>query len=93
MLRFTPPGDQRLATAYSLDVWVAGSESNIAAAARVLGHTVSWASRLPDNVLGRKVGATLLSLGIDTSQMILQGGVYLEAYSFNNSINRLLTSG
>ena len=93
MLRFSPPGDQRLATAYSLDVWVAGSESNFAAAARVLGHTVSWSSRLPDNILGCKVGATLLPLGIDTSQMILQGGVYLEAYSFNNSINRLLTSG
>ena len=38
MLRLSPPGRQRLSQAASLDVWVAGSESNVAAALRVLGR-------------------------------------------------------
>ena len=70
MLRLSPPGRQRLAQAPSLDVWVAGSESNVAAALRVLGRTVSWVSRLPDQPLGRRIEAALRAAGVDVSHVV-----------------------
>ena len=62
MLRLSPPGRLRLAQAASFDVWVAGSESNVAAALSVLGLSVSWVSRLPDNPPGHKVADALRAL-------------------------------
>ena len=70
MLRLSPPGRLRLAQATSLDVWVAGCESNVAAALRVLGQSVSWVSRLPDNPPGRKIADALCALGIDVSHVV-----------------------
>lgn len=70
MLRLSPPGRLRLAQATSFDVWVAGSESNVAAALRVLGMSVSWVSRLPDNPPGRKIADALRALGVDVSHVI-----------------------
>ncbi len=52
MLRFSPPGRQRLAQALTFDVWVAGCETNVAVALVTLGHSVSWVSRLPDQPMG-----------------------------------------
>ncbi len=66
MLRFSPPGHRRLAQASTLEVWAAGSESNLAATLRVLGLSVTWASRLPDNALGQKIAAELRAYDIDT---------------------------
>ncbi len=70
MLRLSPPGRLRLAQATSLDVWVAGSESNVAAALAVLGLTVSWVSRLPDNPPGRKVADALRAANVDVSHVV-----------------------
>jgi len=70
MLRLSPPGGLRLAQAASFDVWVAGSESNVAAALCALGLSVSWVSRLPDNPPGRKVADALRGLGIDVSHVV-----------------------
>lgn len=70
MLRLSPPGGLRLAQAASFDVWVAGSESNVAAALSALGLSVSWASRLPDNPPGHKVADALRGLGINVSHVI-----------------------
>ena len=70
MLRLSPPGRQRLGQAASLEVWVAGSESNVVAGLRVLGRSVSWASRLPDNPLGRRIESALLAAGIDVSSVV-----------------------
>lgn len=70
MLRLSPPGRLRLAQAASFDVWVAGSESNVAATLCALGLSVSWVSRLPDNPLGHKTTDTLRGLGIDTSPVV-----------------------
>jgi len=70
MLRLSPPGRLRLTQAASFDVWVAGSESNVAAALCALGLSVSWVSRLPDNPPGHKVADGLRALGIDTSHVI-----------------------
>ncbi len=53
-----------------MDIWLAGSESNVAAALCVLGVTVTWVSRLPDQPLGRMVGAGLRAAGIDVSGIV-----------------------
>ena len=70
MLRLSPPGRQRLAQASAFEVWVAGSESNVAAALCALGLSVTWVSRLPDNPLGRKVASTLRAAEIDVSHVV-----------------------
>ncbi len=70
MLRLSPPGRLRLAQATSFDVWVAGCESNVAAALCVLGLSATWVSRLPDNPPGRKVEAALRAVGIDVSHIV-----------------------
>ena len=70
MLRLSPPGRLRLAQAASFDVWVAGCESNIAAALCALGLSVSWVSRLPDNPPGRKIADALRALGVDLSHIV-----------------------
>ena len=70
MLRLSPPGRQRLAQASALEVWVAGSESNVAAALSILGLSVSWVSRLPGNPLGRKVETALRGGGVNVSHII-----------------------
>jgi 2-dehydro-3-deoxygluconokinase len=70
MLRLSPPGRLRLSQATSFDVWVAGSESNVAAALCTLGPSVSWVSRLPDNPPGHKIADTLRGLGVDVSHVI-----------------------
>lgn len=71
MLRLSlPPCGGRLAQCRSFDVWLAGSESNVAAALCVLGRSVTWASRLPDQPLGRKVEAGLRAAGIDVSAIV-----------------------
>lgn len=70
MLRLSPPGRQRLAQASAFEVWVAGSESNVAVALRTLGLSVTWVSRLPDNPMGQKVMATLRAADVDVSHVV-----------------------
>ena len=70
MLRLSPPGRLRLAQAASLDVWVAGCESNVAAALCALGLSATWVSRLPDNPPARKVEAALRATGVDVSHVV-----------------------
>ena len=70
MLRLSPPGRLRLVQAESLDVWVAGCESNVAAALNALGLSVSWVSRLPDNPPGHKISDALRAAGADVSHVV-----------------------
>lgn len=74
MLRLSPPGRERLAQAQAFDVWVAGCESNVATALRVLGRSVSWVSRLPDNPLGRRIEADLRAQDVDVSHVVWTPG-------------------
>ena len=67
MLRFSPPGRQRLEQAASLEVWPAGAELNVAVGLARLGTPVTWVSRLPRNPLGRRVEAHARAHGVDTS--------------------------
>src|SRR5215207_4276135 len=66
MLRFTPPGWQRLEQANAFDLWVAGAELNVAVALARLGEPAAWVSRLPDNPLGRRLAAHARANGVAT---------------------------
>lgn len=70
MLRLSPPNGARLAQCQTFETWLAGSESNVAGALRVLGKSVTWASRLPDHALGRKIESGLRAWGIDVSAVV-----------------------
>lgn len=65
MLRLSPPGDERLETADSYDVHIAGAESNVAAVAQRLGLDVVWTSKLPDSPVARKLVGTLRTHDVD----------------------------
>src|SRR5438094_9036647 len=67
MLRLSVrPGD-RIEDAAAFEVHVAGSEANVAYAAARVGLRSAWVSALPENPLGRRVGATLAGAGVDIS--------------------------
>ncbi len=66
MLRLSPPGDERLESASSLQIHVGGSESNVAVAADRLGAVSTWLSKLPRTPLGRRVVGELHQCGIKT---------------------------
>jgi 2-dehydro-3-deoxygluconokinase len=69
MLRLSPPGRGRLERADSLDLHVAGSESNVAVALAALGFRARWVSRLPDSPLGRRVASELSRAGVDVDSV------------------------
>ncbi len=82
MLRFSPPGNERLETATDLEVRAAGAESNVAVAASRLGADAVWTSKLPDSPLGWRVTSELERYGLKTepvhSNEGRQGTYYLE---------------
>ena len=65
MVRMTPPHFQRMEQARTLDVEIGGAELNTAVGLARLGHSVAWASRLPDNPLGKLVAARVRESGVD----------------------------
>ncbi|MBV9875772.1 MAG: sugar kinase [Verrucomicrobia bacterium] len=67
MLRFSVPAGRLLADAPVFDVHVAGTESNVAVAVARMGFKSRWLSRLPDNVLGRRIADTIAAQGVDCS--------------------------
>ncbi len=71
MWRLSAPGQERLATARSLDLHIGGAESNLAIALARLGKRVAWWSRLPQNALGEHIMQTLGSHGVDISGICL----------------------
>lgn len=69
MLRFSPPGRQRLEQAHTLEVWPAGAELNTAVGLARLGTSAAWVSRLPATTLGRKIASQAQAAGVDTSEV------------------------
>ncbi len=55
--------------AHSLDLSVAGAESNLAIGVRRLGRSAAWISRVGDDEFGRLVVGTLTAEGVDTSRV------------------------
>jgi len=70
MLRFTPPGVQRIDQAPHFELEVGGTESNTSVGLARLGMAVAWLSRLPANPLGRRIARTLAGQGVDTSHVV-----------------------
>ncbi|HHT25728.1 MAG TPA: sugar kinase [Firmicutes bacterium] len=70
MLRFTPPGAQRLEQAAEYRVYVGGSEANVAVGMARLGLQTAWIGKLPKNPLGRRVAAEIAAQGVDVSRVV-----------------------
>lgn len=67
MLRLAAAPGYRLEQSQQLDVYVAGSELNVACLLSRLGVSCAWASSLPASMLGRIVTNTARTHGVDTS--------------------------
>jgi 2-dehydro-3-deoxygluconokinase len=67
MLRLAAAPGYRLEQSQQLDVYVAGSELNVACLLARLGVSCAWASSLPDSMLGRMVSNTARTHGVDIS--------------------------
>lgn len=82
MVMITPTDGSPLAQAREFSLHPGGAESNLVIYLALLGHRVSWASRLGDDALGRRVLADVGSYGVDTSLVELdpdaQTGVYFK---------------
>ena len=84
MLRLSPPRGQRLETEGPFDAQIGGAESNVAAAASCLGAEATWLSKLPDNLLGRRVVRSVRGHGVtpnvvwDEREEARLGTYYLE---------------
>jgi 2-dehydro-3-deoxygluconokinase len=66
LLRFSPPGQQRLDQARLFEIGVGGSELNVGCLLARLGRRVAWISRLPVGPLGRIVEGEARRHGVDT---------------------------
>jgi 2-dehydro-3-deoxygluconokinase len=69
MLRYTPPGNERLERAERLNVTVGGAELNTAATLACLDTPVAWVSQLPESPLGRAVARQGRAAGVDVAHV------------------------
>ena len=69
MIRLTPPFNERLERATSLNLTCGGAELNVAVTAACLGHEAAWVSALPDTPLGRIIVRAGRGHGVDMSQV------------------------
>ena len=65
LLRLSTPGHERLGHAGRLDVHVGGAEMNALITAGALGLRATWATRLADNPLGRRVAMHAAAHGVE----------------------------
>jgi 2-dehydro-3-deoxygluconokinase len=79
MLRLSPPDQLRLVQAQSFDVVYGGSEANVAVSLAQLGMQAAYATRVPDNELGRSALFALDRYGVNTQACVFGGerlGIY-----------------
>ena len=67
MLRLSVPTGKRLDDTRTLDMEIAGAESNVSVALARLGWRVGWISRMPDHALANAILRALRSDGVDIS--------------------------
>src|SRR5262245_686502 len=67
LLRLSVPAGRRLDDTRSLDMELAGAESNVSVALARLGWRVGWVSRMPDQALSNAILRALRSDGVDIS--------------------------
>jgi 2-dehydro-3-deoxygluconokinase len=82
MVLLAPAPDTPLAEASSVDMYVAGAESNVAGALAHLGHRVEWFGRVGLDPFGARVRRFLDERGVETSRVIVDEarptGVYFK---------------
>ena len=71
LVRLDSPVAGPLRHARSLDLGVAGAESNVAIGVRRLGGTAAWAGGVGDDEFGRLVQMTLAGQGVDVSRVVV----------------------
>ncbi len=71
LARLDSPVAGPLRHARSLDLGVAGAESNVAIGLRRLGGTAAWVGRVGDDEFGRLVHMTLAGQGVDVSRAVV----------------------
>ncbi len=64
MIRFTPPGNERLERVTSLDLTVGGAELNTVVGMTCLGYSTEWVTALPDSGPGRLVARQARANGV-----------------------------
>jgi 2-dehydro-3-deoxygluconokinase len=69
MIRLTPPFNERLERATSLNLTSGGAELNVAVTAACLGHDAAWVSALPETPLGRAILRAGRGHGVDMSRV------------------------
>jgi 2-dehydro-3-deoxygluconokinase len=79
LLRLSPPGHQRLVQASRFDAEYGGSEANVAVALARWGMESAFATKLPENALGRAAAGHLRRYGVGTTP-IAWGGDRLGKY-------------
>jgi 2-dehydro-3-deoxygluconokinase len=67
MLRLSPPRHERIRRARTLDVYVCGSQGNVASNLARLGLKTAFATKVPNNELGLLMKDHYLSCGVDAS--------------------------
>jgi 2-dehydro-3-deoxygluconokinase len=65
-LRMSPPENQRLEMARTMDIYADGMSSNVAVGAHELGAETMWLSKQPDTPLGRRVVTQVEEHGVTT---------------------------
>jgi 2-dehydro-3-deoxygluconokinase len=71
LARLDSPVPGPLRHARSLDLGIAGAESNVAIGLRRLGGTAAWVGRVGDDEFGRLVHMTLAGQGVDVSRAVV----------------------
>ncbi|MDF1514576.1 MAG: sugar kinase [Anaerolineae bacterium] len=70
MLMFAPPKFEMVETSDNWQVYIGGSETNVAVGLERLGIHSGWIGKLTDNALGRKISQGIQALGVDISGIV-----------------------
>lgn len=84
MLRLSKPDHQRLFQVTTFEAAYGGSEANVAVSLAVLGNSVRYISRVPDNPIGMASLMHLRQFGVDVDHVV-RGGERLGTYYFEPS--------
>ena len=95
MLRLTPPNFQRLEQTPTFDARPGGAELNVAVAVSRLGLKSCWASRLPDQPLGRMVRNKAREQGVSDEGLVWGSpderlGIYFVEYGASPRASKVL---
>lgn len=73
MIRFTPPGNERLERSISLNLTVGGAELNTAVGLACLGYSTDWVTALPETGPGRMVARHARANGVGIGNILWVG--------------------